>query len=52
MAPDGPERIAELQQMLAARIGKPGYTKNVIALRAEIARLQGLENARGQQPAE
>lgn len=33
-------RIAELQRMQAARQGKPGFTRNVQAIRAEIARLQ------------
>lgn len=33
-------RIGDLQEKLAARDGKPGFTRNVAALRAEIARLQ------------
>lgn len=34
-------RIAQLSAMLASRTGKPGFKRNVEALRAEIARLEG-----------
>jgi hypothetical protein len=37
------ERIAELKRKLEAREGQPGYTENVIAIKAEIARLEGGE---------
>lgn len=37
------ERLADLKRKLAAREGLPGYTENVIALKAEIARLEGHE---------
>lgn len=37
------ERLAELKRKLEAREGEPGYTENVIALKAEIARLEGRE---------
>lgn len=30
--------------MLVARDGKPGYTKNCAHIRAEIARLEGLDH--------
>lgn len=33
-------RVAELQDMLSARDGKPGFRRNVQAIRGEIARLQ------------
>lgn len=33
-------RVAQLQDMLSARDGKPGYRRNVQAIRGEIARLQ------------
>ena len=36
-------RLAELKRKLEAREGKPGYTANVRALKAEIARLEGTE---------
>jgi hypothetical protein len=35
------DRIADLKRKLAAREGQPGYTENVMALKAEIARLEG-----------
>lgn len=34
------ERIKELEQKLAARDGMPGFKRNSVALRAEIARLR------------
>lgn len=34
------ERIADLEQRLAARDGKPGYKRNCIAIKAELARLR------------
>ena len=40
---DDANRIAELKRKLAAREGRPGYTENVLALKAEIARLEGRE---------
>lgn len=39
MIPDN--RLVQLRAMLAAREGKPGFKRNVEALRAEIARLEG-----------
>ena len=33
-------RIADLQNRIAARDGKPGYKRNVAALKAELAKLQ------------
>lgn len=33
-------RVAQLQDMLSARDGKPGYRRNVQAIKGEIARLQ------------
>lgn len=35
-------RLMRLRQKLSARVGTPGYEKNCEALRAEIARLEGL----------
>lgn len=43
-------RIAELQRMVAARQGKPGFTRNVQAIHAEIARLQSHHVPRSKQP--
>jgi uncharacterized small protein (DUF1192 family) len=43
------ERIADLTAKLEARKDTPGYKRNVIALRAEIARLK-LEQSRGDDP--
>lgn len=40
---DDEDRVAELKRKLAAREGQPGYSENVIALKAEIARLEGHE---------
>lgn len=37
------DRLAELNRKLAAREGQPGYSENVDALKAEIARLEGRE---------
>lgn len=37
-------RIAMLQEMLAAREGKPGYKRNVEALKLEIARLVEIQD--------
>lgn len=37
------ERLAELKRKLEAREGQPGYSENVMALKAEIARLEGSE---------
>jgi len=37
------ERIAELKRKLAARRGQVSYRDNVIALEAEIARLEALQ---------
>jgi len=37
------DRIAELKRKLAAREGQLGYSENVMALKAEIARLEGQE---------
>lgn len=34
------DRLTQLRAMLAAREGKPGFKRNVEALRAEIARLE------------
>lgn len=34
------DRIAELQQKLSARRGKPGFKDNCAAIEAEIARLE------------
>lgn len=34
------ERIADLEQRLAARDGKAGFKRNVIAIRAELERLR------------
>jgi hypothetical protein len=34
------ERLAQLRAMLAAREGKPGYKRNVEAIKAEIAKLE------------
>lgn len=48
----GPERIAQLQAMLVAREGRPGYKRNCLELRAEIARLQAQEIPSGQQQAQ
>lgn len=33
-------RVAQLQDMLSSRDGKPGYRRNVQAIKGEIARLQ------------
>jgi hypothetical protein len=45
-------RIAELRVKLSARIkgtkARPGYVKNVLAIRREIARLEQLEARHGQ----
>ena len=34
------ERITELKRKLAAREGRPGYAAAVVAIKAEIARLE------------
>jgi hypothetical protein len=39
--PDSP-RLASLRKKLEARDGKPGFEKNCEAIRAEIAKLEGL----------
>lgn len=33
-------RLEDLKRKLAARTGKPGFEENVVAIRAEIARLE------------
>lgn len=40
---DDAERLNDLKRKLKAREGQAGYTENVIALKAEIARLEGRE---------
>lgn len=37
------ERLVDLKRKLEAREGTPGYTANVMALKDEIARLEGTE---------
>lgn len=37
-------RIAQIQDMITARDGKPGYKRNVIALKAELARLTEIQD--------
>lgn len=39
-------RIAELQDKLASRQDRPGFTRNARAIRAEIARLQAQETSK------
>lgn len=39
------ERIAELKAKLAAREGRRGFTSNVEALKAEIARLEAQDGS-------
>lgn len=41
-------RIDELRAKLSARVGNPGYKRNVQALRAEIERLSQQEVSHGQ----
>lgn len=38
------ERLEELRRKLTAREGKPEFKENVAAIKAEIARLEGLRN--------
>lgn len=37
-------RIAQIQEMIAARENAPGYKRNVIALKAELARLTEIQD--------
>lgn len=39
------QRIAQLQSTIAARQGRPGYARNVAAMRAELAKLQAAKAA-------
>jgi hypothetical protein len=42
LTPDETQRLARLKAMLSSRDGKPGYTRNVLALKAEIAAFERL----------
>lgn len=37
-------RLAQIESMIAARDGKPGYVRNVAALKAELARLTQIQD--------
>lgn len=37
-------RIAQIESMIAARDGQPGYKRNVVALKAELARLTEIQD--------
>lgn len=41
------DRLTELRRKLAARRGNPAYRENVLALEAEIARLEALQKGLG-----
>lgn len=43
-------RIAQIETMIAAREGVPGYKKNLVALKAELSRLQGVRAAQSNDP--
>jgi hypothetical protein len=40
LSPADTQQLARLNTMLQARDGKPGYTRNVLAIKAEIAALK------------
>lgn len=40
LTPDETQRLARVKAMLQARDGQPGYTRNVLALKAEIKALE------------
>lgn len=44
------KQIEDLQAMLAARKGLPGYRENCVAIEAEIARLETLTSAAVETP--
>lgn len=37
-------RLAQIESMIASRDGKPGYVRNVAALKAELARLTQIQD--------
>lgn len=46
LSPAETQRLAQLKATLEVRDGKPGYKRNALALKAEIARLSKLDKAK------